>query len=101
MDINDHNVDGVTALHVAVKRENAPLVKLLLQTGADPNIRDHQRTGNTPFMSAVISGNTDVIAEFFADFRTDWEKPNARGQTPIEILKSRYCGGQAFTLTRC
>lgn len=101
MDINELNGNGVTALHVAAIRGDAPLVAHLLRAGADPNIRDHRKTGNTPFMAAVISGNTDVIAEFFFDHRTDWVKPNARGQTPMDILKDRYYGGQAFTLTRC
>lgn len=43
--INEINIDGQTALHLAVKLKRSRIVKKLLQNGADPMIKDnHGRT---------------------------------------------------------
>lgn len=79
---------GLTALHAAVADGDAAAVERLLVAGADPNIRDHGESGNTPFMAAVLSGNVRVVAPFLDDYRTDWDKSNARGQTPRSLMRA-------------
>lgn len=63
LDLNLQDVtDGFTPLHVAVLENSAaaPIVKLLLDLGADPNIPDND--GSTPFALAHTSwyGQSDV-----------------------------------------
>ena len=45
-DVNAAQVDGATALHWAVHRDDADLVDVLLKAGAKPNVSN--RTGATP-----------------------------------------------------
>src|SRR5690606_10758939 len=45
-DANERSVDGTTALHWAVYRNDVELVELLLRKGADPNARNDY--GATP-----------------------------------------------------
>lgn len=47
---NALDINGQTALHVAVKAGQAPCVRLLLEAGADRNVRD--REGQTAFAAA-------------------------------------------------
>jgi ankyrin repeat protein len=44
--INLQNVQGLTALHIAVQKGNKDIVEILLEKKADLNIKDHQ--GKTP-----------------------------------------------------
>jgi ankyrin repeat protein len=52
-------VDGATALHWAVYREDADMVDLLIRAGAD--IKAANRTGMTPLAMASIYGNAAII----------------------------------------
>ena len=58
-DVNTLSVDGGTALHVAVERENAPMVELLLRSGA--NAKAANRYGVTPLYIAAIHSNGPII----------------------------------------
>lgn len=49
----------VTPLHIAAKRGNNRIVRLLLEQHVDPNERDSQ--GRTPLMRAVVEGHEDVV----------------------------------------
>lgn len=46
VDLNVQNAKGATPLHLAVKRDNLPIVKILIANGADPNALDHDK--NSP-----------------------------------------------------
>lgn len=46
VDLNVQNAKGATPLHLAVKRDNLPIVKILIAHGADPNAVDHDK--NSP-----------------------------------------------------
>ncbi|CAH1731639.1 E3 ubiquitin-protein ligase mind-bomb-like isoform X1 [Aphis gossypii] len=50
-DPNKRNVNKQTALHLAVERQHADIVKLLVHHGADPNIPD--KDGDTPMHEAL------------------------------------------------
>jgi ankyrin repeat protein len=58
-DVNAPQIDGATALHWAVHREDAALVDLLLKAGAKPDVAN--RDGMTPLAMASIYGDVDII----------------------------------------
>lgn len=80
-DINDFDADGRTVLHAAVLAGDRLLVRRLLMSGADPNIRDATESGYTPAILSVLLGSRPVIAEFSRDWRTDWDKNDGAGLT--------------------
>ncbi|XP_077065082.1 KN motif and ankyrin repeat domain-containing protein 4-like isoform X1 [Siphateles boraxobius] len=49
---------GQTALHLAVRHGRVPMVRLLLEQGADPNAQDH--AGTTPLISACDRGHVNI-----------------------------------------
>jgi ankyrin repeat protein len=58
----DVNAGRITALHEAAVKDNRPLVDLLLELGADPNIRDAEYDA-TPAGWAEHFGHTQLAAE--------------------------------------
>ena len=58
-DINATQVDGATALHWAVFREDGDLVDLLVRAGA--NVKAANREGMTPLTMAALYGNATII----------------------------------------
>src|SRR5205085_6938049 len=59
-DVNATQVDGASALHWAVYRDNIELVDLLLKAGA--NVNAANREGTTPLFMASLYGNATLIA---------------------------------------
>jgi ankyrin repeat protein len=60
--INETDTNGETALMAACKKGNKDIVKLLLEKGADVNIRKY-KNNRTALMFACRSGNIDIINE--------------------------------------
>merc|ERR1711998_375782 len=58
-DINSRSNNGCTALWYAVKNRNNDVVKYLLESGADPNIRD--KMGSTPILIASQFGCNESL----------------------------------------
>jgi ankyrin repeat protein len=58
-DVNAAQVDGATALHWAVHRDNAEMVEALIKAGA--NTKAVNREGTTPLALAAINGNARVV----------------------------------------
>jgi ankyrin repeat protein len=77
-DVNQASVDGTTALHWAVHRQDVELVEALLDEDASPNARNDY--GATPMTVAAEHGNP-AIMEALIDAGGDVESPNAEGQT--------------------
>lgn len=50
---------GQTALHLAVRHGRVPMVRLLLEQGADPDAQDH--AGTTPLISACDRGHISIV----------------------------------------
>lgn len=77
-DVNQREVDGTTALHWAVYRQDLALVERLLALDADPDSRNDY--GATPMTVAAEHGNHPVM-QALVKAGGDIESPNAEGQT--------------------
>jgi ankyrin repeat protein len=58
-DVNAAQVDGATALHWAIYRDDGELVDLLVRAGA--NVKAANREGMTPLAMAALYGNASII----------------------------------------
>jgi len=77
VDVNRQDAKGVSALHVATFKGRSHLVKLLLDGGANPNLKDCH--GQTPIFFAP----TRQICEALFTRRADVTVRNLKGQTPL------------------
>jgi uncharacterized protein len=59
VDVNAPQVDGATALHWAVYRQDTELADMLIRAGA--NVKATNRTGMTPLAMASLYGNAALI----------------------------------------
>ena len=57
--INQKNIGGATALHIAARNGNLEITSILLENGADVNIVDNE--GWSPLMRAAINNNSKVL----------------------------------------
>ena len=58
-DVNAPGVDGMTALHWAVRADRRDMAELLVRAGADATARN--RYGITPLYLAAVNGSADMI----------------------------------------
>lgn len=79
------SLENKTALHFAVARSGAAMVKLLLELGADPNARDSG--GETPLSMAAFRGRADCVRELLAA-KADVNARSKAGWTPLMAAAS-------------
>lgn len=75
---------GGTALHGAVLREHAQVIKLLLEASADPNRCDHNHV--PPLHTAVIYGNIEVVS-LLLEYGAQVDKC-FNGQDPLQVART-------------
>lgn len=75
-----------SSLHLAVKKNALNLARLLVQKGADPNLRDD--SGATPLHAAVGTG-TEEMVQLLLDHGADTEVEDCLGSTAIQRALSR------------
>lgn len=78
--INKRDKKGNTPLMLAIRNEDRPLVKSLLDNGADTEIPNAER--ETPLMVAVNIGNKDIIS-YLLDARADINARDKEGHTAL------------------
>ncbi len=82
MAVDAQDDDGYTALHYAVLKSNVPMVKLLLDAGADPNKAN--RFGNTPFYYSFSQGEPNIaLTQLLLDYGADVNQRDKIGTTPL------------------
>ena len=77
-DVNTLSVDGTTALHWAVYKNDLELVETLLKQGADPDKSNDYHA--SPMTVAAVHGDF-AIMKALVDAGGDIESPNTEGQT--------------------
>lgn len=91
--LNQPNAQGITALMLAVEQSDPELVKILLEKGANPHIKE-KNLSFTPLLKAIASGNK-MIAELLLKEPTIKDSPwilsnavcHAARECQAEILK--------------
>ena len=79
-DINATQPDGMSALFWAVYYEEADMVSLLLDAGADANVQN--RYGLTPLIQSSITGNGEIIS-MLLDAGADANARTLQGDTAL------------------
>ncbi len=77
---------GSSALHIAANSGNLDMVRMLLDAGADPNLR--RTDGHTPFSVAVVASDMAVVEELIAhgaDLRARYD-PHDRYPDPVKAV---------------
>lgn len=74
--------EGTTALHLAVSQGNAEIVSLLLEAGANPNIRDEEK--QTPLMM-LYGENASEILDLLLRAGAKVNVKDTGGRTPLMI----------------
>ena len=82
VDVNAPQVDGATALHWAVYRDDLETATLLLKAGA--NVKAVNREGTTPLMMAALYGNTGMI-EALLKAGADAKELGPYGETTVML----------------
>lgn len=80
VDVNDAQVDGMTALHWAVFYDDAPLVKKLLGRAADADLKN--RYGVTALHIACQNGNAEIVKALL-EAGADANQEKNGGETPL------------------
>ena len=90
IDINAISSNGETALHKAIRNKQLSIVKILLEAGANPNIRDEDERENTPLIIALLQGDhEDKIFQALLKAGADVNDINNLGETALMIAV--YC----------
>jgi len=86
--INQKNIGGATAIHIAARTGNIEITKILLANGADVNIADNE--GFTPLMRASAA-NSAPIVDMLLDKNANAEIFNNSGDSAIILASLADC----------
>ena len=89
-DVNLKDHDGCTPLHRACQSGASPIVKELINSGADCSVTD--ASGCSPVHLAAGKGNLDIV-EMLVKIIKDWDKPDGTGAIPL--IKAAQSGHTA------
>jgi ankyrin repeat protein len=74
---------GYTLLHVAAQQVDVEAVRLLLRSGANPNVTDAY--GNGPLWTAVFNDRDGQILDLLQQAGANPAHVNGAGETPISL----------------
>ncbi|HEY6362273.1 MAG TPA: ankyrin repeat domain-containing protein, partial [Vicinamibacterales bacterium] len=81
-DVNAPQVDGATALHWAVHRDDLATADLLIRAGAGIDVAN--RHGTTPLAMASLYGNTAMVKRLL-EAGADAKRPGPNGETAVML----------------
>lgn len=87
--INQKNIGGATALHIASREGNFEIAQLLVDGGADVNITDNE--GWTPLMRASLAGSYEIVGLLLSK-NADASLVNSVNESAITGASSSDCG---------
>ena len=89
LDVNINKGNGCTSLSLAVEMKNSTIVKLLLESGSDPNIMDFE--GNTTIHYAVAFGDIAMVKLLLTEslIKVDVDIEECTGYSPLAIAISQ------------
>ncbi|XP_058105803.1 uncharacterized protein LOC131249198 isoform X2 [Magnolia sinica] len=82
--INSRNAFGLTPLHIAIWRNNVPIVRRLLATGADPDARDGE-SGWSSLHRALHFGHL-AVASALLQAGASLTLEDSKCRTPVDLL---------------
>ena len=86
--VNQQNIGGATALHIASREGNYEIVEILIANGADVNLSDSE--GWTPLMRAALFGADDIVELLLAK-NADATKLNSVNESAIIQAANSDC----------
>ena len=87
--IDMHDSSGLSLLYNMVCRKLYDMVELLLNKGADPNIRNNTTAGGTPMGSAVYNDDIQMVKLLLKSPTINVAMPaNNKGQTALDLTKN-------------
>lgn len=91
-EVIDSGVNLNAALHAASLRKYSPLVKKLLESGADPNSKI--KTGETILISSIINDANEETIKLLIDAGANVNQPITTGLTPLMFSSSHHTPSQ-------
>lgn len=88
--LDQKNIGGATALHIAARNQNLKIVQTLIKCGANVNISDND--GWTALMRAASVGNSQIVSELLIS-GADANKKNSVKETAIIHSANSSCSG--------
>jgi ankyrin repeat protein len=86
-DINAKDREGKTALQIAARIVNPPMIEVLLDHGVDVRARDNE--GKTALHYAAENLYLDRELQLFLDYGSDVNAKDNKGKTPLQIAVSK------------
>ncbi|WP_282043073.1 ankyrin repeat domain-containing protein [Winogradskyella flava] len=88
-DIDFQDKNGYCALHFAAQNNEIEIMRVLLNKGANPNLRDSY--GNTPIWTAIMNTKDDFsIIKLLMENKADIETQNNHKKSPKEMWRLRF-----------
>jgi len=88
VDVNQTNSEGLTPLLAALKNEDVSIARLLLEKGANPNVRDAQ--GQTALWFASYQERSpELVALLLQRGATNWDDQSSDGRSAGAWARSR------------
>jgi ankyrin repeat protein len=85
-DINQSDIEGVSALHLAAELGDIESIRVLLENGAWVNFKDHQ--GENALFYAVRGEQNEVIKALVEEYNIDMELLNEDDENILDLCKS-------------
>lgn len=85
LDNFNFNIEGTNPLHYAILEDNIEIVKILVEYGADVNLKNNNYT---PCMSATFVGNLEII-KLLVEYGGNCDLITTRGHSAFQLACKR------------